>query len=440
MQYTKLILAFVVVLVIVTMVGSLRCDSYSDINDPLTLSDEFKKVDRGRLGDDNKTFQEKAHEWRKNNDTSQTPMPTDKVRFFQDAGYTQFSRDFGIGKHDFHEYEINSYSSIKIPPGLGVKLFRKGGQADFHSDKTEDVSNLKSIGVNDDVDSIEVYGGVQPKVDPSSCVCVSPNGSKYDASYTLKQDDPRKCIRKNKAGTAGHESAGPWEIDSKCGGSSDKSIQSTSSGTCMPHDTTTYKYRTRKKYGETVNDWRCPTGWEDTGCQNPDKRQCRVKRNDKQDVDGSKSSKDKIRKNCDKMAKKHEGVFAVCKDVKGGKRRDCLGKRGGPMEKCLRDEHKRENQSYALESLGSSSQTSLMLYHDAAFGGRPMPFTGYASMNLSKVDRKQASSAKVSPGFKAVLFSGTNFKGKSTTLTEGQYSSMPGGWDDMVSSVSIKKA
>jgi hypothetical protein len=39
-----------------------------------------------------------------------------------------------------------------------------------------------------------------------------------------------------------------------------------------------------------------------------------------------------------------------------------------------------------------------------------------------------------------VLFSGTNFKGKSTTLTEGQYSSMPGGWDDRVSSVSIKKA
>lgn len=430
MQYTKLILAFVVVLVIVTMVGSLTCDSYSDINDPLTLSDEF-----GRRNYNKPSFQEKAHEWRKNNDTSQTPMPTDKVRFFQDAEYTQFSRDFGIGKHDFHEYEINSYSSIKIPSGLGVKLFRKGGQVDFHSDKTEDVSNLKSIGVNDDVDSIEVYGGVQPKVDPSSCVCVSPNGSKYDASYTLKQGDPRKCIRKNKAGTAMHESAGPWEIDSKCGGSSDKSIQSTSPGTCMPHDTATYKYRTRKKYGETANDWRCPKGWEDTGCQNPDKRQCRAKRNNKQNVDGSKSGKDKIRKKCDKMAKKHEGVFAVCKDVKGGKRRDCLGKRGGPMEKCLRDEHKRENQSH-----GSSSDTSLMLYYDAAFGGHPMPFTGYAAMNLSKVDRKQASSAKVSPGFKAVLFSGTNFKGKSTTLTEGQYSSMPSGWDDQVSSVSIKKA
>ena len=370
MQYTKLILAFVVVLVIVTMVGSLKCDSYSDTNDPLTLSDEFW----------NPVETEMAKKWRKNNDTSQTPMPTDKVRFFQDAGYTNSSRDFGIGKHDFDKYEINSYSSIKIPSGLGVKLFRRGGQADFHSDKTEDVSNLKSIGVNDDVDSIEVYAV----------------------------------------------------------GSSDKSIQSTSSGTCMPHDATTYKYRTRKKYGETgnaYNDWKCPTGWEDTGCQNPDRRQCRVKRDNKQNVDGSKSSKDKIRKKCDKMARKHEGVFAVCKDMKGGKRRDCLGKRGGPMEKCLRDEHKRENQSH-----GSSSETSLMLYHDAAFGGHPMPFTGYASMNLSKVDRKQASSAKVSPGFKAVLFSGTNFKGKSTTLTEGQYSSMPGGWDDRVSSVSIKKA
>jgi len=431
MQYTKLILAFVVVLVIVTMVGSLRCDSYSDINDPLTLSDEF----RGRGGGScNSACQEKKREQAKREQEKKDKARADeniaymesKAPSLKQDGVSLFTainfnkekngKQYDLGDVPFErEYAISSYVDLKNPGSAGGSLYKMKSRQPWSA----------YIGPGYKLD---VYYKFQmnPETDPPSRTYYGDSSGRVQGGFfNLETNDCKPCM------------PAYYVRVTKVGGSSDKSTQSTSSGTCMPHDTTTYKYRTRKKYG---NDWKCPKGWEDTGCDNPNKRQCRVKRDNKQDVDGSKSSKDKIRKKCDKMARKHEGVFAVCKDVKGGKRRDCLGKRGGPMEKCLRDEHKRENQSYALESLGSSSQTSLMLYHGAGFGGHPMPFTGYAAMNLSKVDRKQASSAKVSPGFKAVLFSGTNFKGKSTTLTEGQYSSMPSGWDDRVSSVSIKKA
>jgi len=405
MRYTRLILAFVLVLVIVTMVGSLTCDSYSDIDDPLVMSSEF--------GSDNKDVDSMAFM------KAQLPsLRQDAVTVFAHINFNkdaeQGSRNRTVLEHVPFEKETNvdKYWYVKMvdPGSKGGSLYtfmnNKPMSAYIPPGYTLDVYYS---GYSTDGSPSRTYGGG------------TQNGQGIMGGFkNLEKNDCNPC-----------KSAVAVRV-TKVGGSSDKSTQSTSSGTCMPHDTTTYKYRTRKKYG---NDWKCPKGWEDTGCDNPNKRQCRVKRDNKQDVDGSKSSKDKIRKKCDKMARKHKGVFAVCKDVKGGKRRDCLGKRNGPMEKCLRREHKKQNQSH-----GSSSETSLMLYHGAAFGGHPMPFTGYAAMNLSKVDRKQASSAKVSPGFKAVLFSGTNFKGKSTTLTEGQYSSMPGGWDDRVSSVSIKKA
>jgi len=424
MQYTKLILAFVVVLVIVTMVGSLRCDSYSDINDPLTLSDEFAGQPC------NSACQEKRAEEAKKKEKARTDeiiaYMTSKVPSLKQDGVSLFTginfnkeknngKQYDLGDVPFEkETQISSSVDLKNPGSAGGSLYKMKSSQPWSA----------YIAPGYKLDVYYYKFRMKPETDPPSRTYYGGSSGKVQGGFfNLETNDCKPCV------------PAYYVRVTKVGGSSDKSTQSTSSGTCMPHDTATYKYRTRKKYGNTDNDWRCPKGWEDTGCQNPDKRQCRAKRDNKQNVDGSKSSKDAIRKKCDKMARKHEGVFAVCKDVKGGKRRDCLGKRGGPMEKCLRDEHKRENQSH-----GSSSDTSLMLYYDAAFGGHPMPFTGYAAMNLSKVDRKQASSAKVSPGFKAVLFSGTNFKGKSTTLTEGQYSSMPSGWDDRVSSVSIKKA
>lgn len=43
MRYTKLIFAFLIVMVIVVLVGKLGCDAYADVNEGLTLSSDFNK-------------------------------------------------------------------------------------------------------------------------------------------------------------------------------------------------------------------------------------------------------------------------------------------------------------------------------------------------------------------------------------------------------------
>jgi hypothetical protein len=135
------------------------------------------------------------------------------------------------------------------------------------------------------------------------------------------------------------------------------------------------------------------------------------------------------------MAKKNKGVFAVCEGVRGKKRDACIGRRDGPMERCLKDQHRKEAKDW-----GTSSETSVTLFYDANLQGHSMPITGYASMNLSKVDRKQASSARVTKGFKALVYDQTNFKGTPLTLEAGDHNSFPAGWNDRISSIVVKKA
>jgi len=402
----------------------LKCDAFSDLNDPLTLSSDFRRNHCNAACQERKRKEKDRKE--KERQANVVSGLKEKAKNLRQDIVSLFT---GINL-DGHKYEL----------------------ADLPFDSSRAEGAEKEIDTRRRIYELNTSYGTKyefknPNFQPMSAYI--PAG--FTVAMNLDDGTGKKWDGPLPVGGFYQVSCNPcrkaknihiiWNGQTQAPQAQTKVDKKYVLGSWLPNscniDEKQYRYRKLKKGS-------CPRGWKaNTACQTDEnhKYSCYAKQKEFVYTD-TKSGKDKVRKACDKeaKAKKKSGFFKECSSLKGGKRTGCIGKK---LPSCLRAGHAENKKKYEKKYPSMSSQVSATLYEHTNFKGYPMTLRGFATEeNLGfsgGTMNNKTSSVKVQPGYKLILFEHSKFKGKSLELT-GSVTKFPSGWNDRVSSAVVQKA
>jgi len=421
MRYTKLILAFALVMVIVVMVGTLKCDAFSDVSEGLTLSSDFGR----RSGSICDAACQKQKE-KERQDKVKADLHEKAKGFRQDIVSLFTEINFNGRKYELADIPFDSAreegAGKQIDPGRRITEVNNkyGTKYIFDNPHHQPMSAYIPAGFTL---VMNLDDGTGKKVDGPSWL-----GGLYQVSCNpCRKAKNIHIIWKG-------EGAKPLEAS--------KTDKKYVLGSWLPNscniDQKAYRYRKLKN-------GKCPRGWKaNTSCQTDENHKYSCYADQKENVYSDyDKGKDKVRQLCDKeaSAKKSSGFFKECSKLTGGKRTGCIGKK---LPDCLRAKHAENKKKYEKKYPKQTSQTSATLFEHANFGGFPMTLRGFSTIENMQFPggtmNNKTSSVKVMPGYKLILFEHSKYKGSAVELSAGDYSTLPQGWDDRASSAVVQKA